>query len=459
MQLNTQVQQLRKTISGWMKYYKEREFLEVCPICEHPGLEIKDNLRPPIEDCHLVQCTRCGFVTYNPWAKDLTDYYKENTKQQCVAFIQTKQKKLVCHNSLLFKYLKEEKSDIVRHRFLDYGCSDGYLMEAYEEWFNTTADAERMKAETYGIELNKGHANWGTYFKGLKNISTKPDLDQYEDNKFDVISLYHVLEHVQQPKQFMEKLVSKLSPNGLLYIALPTINRMDYQHGFHVPTDPPEIDVFFKDEHINIFSDELFEKFISNLGMEKVFMDTKIYGTCMIFRKIDVGIEPVAVEGYGAETDYEPNKQLLEDLCFACETRRDIEELKTAPVEALELADIALERYPLYRDMISLACHFRDPAERELYLEEMYQKTGLYEVKVERAFIFFSMELFDEAEKLLVEVLGELGYNDQVVAHLGYLNFHKGNIPECIKYFKLLLEYNPYDAGRIATCAAVMAQL
>lgn len=41
------------------------------------------------------------------------------------------------------------------------------------------------------------------------------------DTAFDNITLFHVLEHVPQPKQFLERCHSLLRPGGVLYVVVP----------------------------------------------------------------------------------------------------------------------------------------------------------------------------------------------------------------------------------------------
>lgn len=46
----------------------------------------------------------------------------------------------------------------------------------------------------------------------------------FGNNKFDIISIWHVLEHVQKPEEYIKKIYSLLKNNGKLLIEVPNFN-------------------------------------------------------------------------------------------------------------------------------------------------------------------------------------------------------------------------------------------
>lgn len=63
-----------------------------------------------------------------------------------------------------------------------------------------------------------------------KGISLFEDLDAVKNRRFDVISLWHVLEHVPNLKEQIQQLRSLLQPNGVLVIAVPNFESYDAQY-------------------------------------------------------------------------------------------------------------------------------------------------------------------------------------------------------------------------------------
>lgn len=69
-----------------------------------------------------------------------------------------------------------------------------------------------------------------------RNIATKKgvfleeDLSNFTNQKFDVITLWHVLEHVENLQDYITTLNELLSDNGKLIIAVPNFNSFDSQY-------------------------------------------------------------------------------------------------------------------------------------------------------------------------------------------------------------------------------------
>jgi 2-polyprenyl-3-methyl-5-hydroxy-6-metoxy-1,4-benzoquinol methylase len=64
---------------------------------------------------------------------------------------------------------------------------------------------------------------------GKKGIHLKKNLSDIHDQKFDVITLWHVLEHVEDLKDTIKILNSLLKPNGRIVIAVPNYKSYDAQ--------------------------------------------------------------------------------------------------------------------------------------------------------------------------------------------------------------------------------------
>lgn len=124
------------------------------------------------------------------------------------------------------KYTLQQKTNWVQGLFtghkgqlLEVGAGTGAFAHAMKEkGWNVTAlepdAASRQRAmDTYGIELLP--------------IEKLYDLPA---GKFDVITLWHVLEHVHDLKQYIQAFEQLLKPNGRLIIAVPNYTSYDAQY-------------------------------------------------------------------------------------------------------------------------------------------------------------------------------------------------------------------------------------
>lgn len=100
-------------------------------------------------------------------------------------------------------------------KLLDIGAGTGdFLLKAKKKGW-----------EVYGVEPNE-IARKKANEKGLE---LKKDV-AFENQKFDVISMWHVLEHVPNLEQQIETLKNLLAENGTLFVAVPNFNSFDAKH-------------------------------------------------------------------------------------------------------------------------------------------------------------------------------------------------------------------------------------
>ena len=105
----------------------------------------------------------------------------------------------------------------IHGKILDIGCGSG----------ETLVQLQSIGWEGYGLDMDKKaieiaqkrgvkHASYGTY----------KDLKMYLDNTFDVIRLYHVIEHLDDPRRVLALIRTKLKVGGELIIGTPNENSL-----------------------------------------------------------------------------------------------------------------------------------------------------------------------------------------------------------------------------------------
>ena len=104
---------------------------------------------------------------------------------------------------------------------LDVGCGTGDFLES----------CLKNDYEVFGIEPNKQARELG-----LQKINKNSVFDSFDslkkvtNCKFDVITLWHVLEHVPNLLEYTKTLKDILNPNGVLVIAVPNFKSYDAHH-------------------------------------------------------------------------------------------------------------------------------------------------------------------------------------------------------------------------------------
>ena len=100
---------------------------------------------------------------------------------------------------------------------LDYGCGTGDFL--------TVAQSKGWTVQ--GVEPDSKARNIANQKLSGKIYQTLPSSTS---QRFNIITLWHVLEHIPALNQTLETLRSQLSPQGYLILALPNLESFDASH-------------------------------------------------------------------------------------------------------------------------------------------------------------------------------------------------------------------------------------
>ena len=110
--------------------------------------------------------------------------------------------------------------------------------------------------------------------------------------KYDFISYYHVLEHIQWPEKELEKAKSVLKDGGYLYISVPTwLDILDESAG----TPCLDFENLYHINHINVFTEASFENLLRNAQLD-IVMINKTYYCYTVLCKVNKSIKPNIVK-------------------------------------------------------------------------------------------------------------------------------------------------------------------
>jgi SAM-dependent methyltransferase len=96
-------------------------------------------------------------------------------------------------------------------RVLDVGCGTGSHLDA----------ARRLGWEAYGVEISPAASQIARETLGLAVVTGALEDAGYPDAHFDVVSLFHVLEHLPDPVGTLREVARVLRPGGLALLAVP----------------------------------------------------------------------------------------------------------------------------------------------------------------------------------------------------------------------------------------------
>jgi SAM-dependent methyltransferase len=221
-----------------------------CPICNSSSfseyLETEDYFFTK-EKFSLSKCDSCDFVFTNPvpsfkeiGAYYATEkYYSHNSKSKgIISSIYSGVREVNLKNK--YKIVSEFKDG---GSILDIGCGTG-------EFLNY---GKKKSWKVKGIEPNENARKFIQDNYGI-DVEDEPGLKTLKNNSFDVVSMWHVLEHVYDLNDRMQSIKNLLKDDGVAIIALPMIDSPDSKKfGKHwAGLDVPR--------HLHHFSSATFEK-------------------------------------------------------------------------------------------------------------------------------------------------------------------------------------------------------
>lgn len=186
----------------------------------------------------LNECTKCGtkYLSPRPNLNSLDIIYPDSYNNFSISEAHDQSYVRRISNRIQAARIKNlisnyySKKSVESLNILDVGCGDGYILDRVKEAF--------PGSNTYGVEPNHKAANIASkrhhVFEGVFE-SYKADIP------FDIIFSSHVIEHVEQPIDFLGRIKQSLKEDGIVVIDTPNIDCMQYQifknnwGGIHAP--------------------------------------------------------------------------------------------------------------------------------------------------------------------------------------------------------------------------------
>lgn len=196
-----------------------------CPVCGNDSFQKGEELMDYFlskEVFGLAACTSCGVIKTEPAPDDsqLSRYYEsdeylshgDDQKGLFARMYRLAKGYNLGWKGRLLNSLKNNAS------FLDYGCGTGDLITHCQELGFQVRGAEPSDSA-------KGHLSSLV----VDNVVT-PEEELKSARSYDIISMWHVLEHIREPRDILSRLKDKLNQRGHLVIALPNNASADAKH-------------------------------------------------------------------------------------------------------------------------------------------------------------------------------------------------------------------------------------
>jgi 2-polyprenyl-3-methyl-5-hydroxy-6-metoxy-1,4-benzoquinol methylase len=185
-----------------------------CNLCGGKEVAILSNRSRSGKPLQTVICRACGLVWSDPRPHDARRFYEEDYRLSYKQTYSPKPKHVLRAGKVaLSRFEKVAQLLSSRKAVLDVGTGGGefaYLLQA-------------LGHSVHGVEPNKGYADHSIREYDL-NVQVGFVQDAaFSPESFDVVTIWHVLEHTEDPGRVLALLRSWLKVEGILVVEVPNI--------------------------------------------------------------------------------------------------------------------------------------------------------------------------------------------------------------------------------------------
>jgi 2-polyprenyl-3-methyl-5-hydroxy-6-metoxy-1,4-benzoquinol methylase len=225
-----------------------------CNLCGKRDFKVVEDDESPFQ---VLKCRRCGLVFVDPLPEPavLAAHYDDNYYAEWMN----------SQKELRLRMWRKRLGNLEKYRqigrILDVGCADGIFLKL----------AKKNGWEILGIDIFCGDL----FDAG------------YPDHSFDVVTLWHVLEHVIDPKRYFYEIHRILKPSGLLVVAVPNVNDWVMRVAYRIFKLRP-LKLFSKNDreiHLYHFSPRTITAYLDKAGFRRLKLSPD-YGIIQYSKKI-----------------------------------------------------------------------------------------------------------------------------------------------------------------------------
>lgn len=219
-----------------------------CPVCT--GASEPFTQAPSPDDVSgtqytMFRCPSCdvAFVSPVPVFQSTSELYAENYYSRWGAMLK------VASNAWLASKRRKIEAFAQKGKILDVGCAHGEFL----------GEMQRHGWEVRGVESSDSARS---LLPGTLQGKVFKDVEGVASERFDVITLWHVLEHIPDVKGIVRRLSALLKEDGILFAAVPNLASWEFRSAgadwFHL--DLPR--------HLVHFTPQALTRFLQSEGFE-----------------------------------------------------------------------------------------------------------------------------------------------------------------------------------------------
>ncbi len=238
-----------------------------CPICGSGSIFNYSKDYPYIKECH-----DCKIVFTHPLPEGLTeaygeDYYKSWYEKQLRQRVKLWRRRL----NIVKRFCRSGK-------LLDVGTGDGLFLKV----------AKSANFNVYGTEISPAAVRAAKNLYDLDIHLTEIENAGFQENSFDIITIWHVIEHVKNPLEVLKKVYSLSKPGAVVFVATPNLDKHVSRIIYRLTSNKPY--PFYSpkgEQHLFHFNEYTLERIIKKAGFNIICTGTDFASVRLKFKMLE----------------------------------------------------------------------------------------------------------------------------------------------------------------------------
>ena len=224
-----------------------------CLVCKVKQLSLLQVCEEPFE---VLECAECDFAFVWPQPDPEKIHKTYNASHYYDDWV-TKQadKREVMWRRRARRVLKGRSPG----KLLDVGCGEGSFL----------SHAKELGWDVYGTELSQDGCNLAQEQWGIKTFCGRLEDAKFPNAEFDVVTLWHLIEHVPDPSALVREVKRITRPGGFILFACPNRHCPPFQFAYRVGRGKPYqlYSVNDREQHISHFSVKSLRRLLEDEGL------------------------------------------------------------------------------------------------------------------------------------------------------------------------------------------------